>query len=374
MAKGTQTGRGAGLISLAAAPPRPAVRLALGLRAALRRAADGLAPPEIAAYERSISFFGTRVAGALVELGVVDELGDGNRDAADLAEALGLDAGALHRTLRFANTQGLTAIDRRGRFSLTAVGRALRSDASPTLAPWVRHLNTEAVQRAWAALPHSVRTGEPSFPSVHGTSIWAHLAANPEEERLFAESMRELTALTLAWVVSGYPWPQEGVIADVAGGSGPVLAGVLAARPGLRGLLVEAPGVLEEAKGHLGAAGVLERVELREGDMFERIDAEADVYVLKDILHDWDDERSLRILRTVGDAMRPGSRLVLVETLLDRNEADPIAASVDMHMLTQCDGGRRRSVKELQALIREAGLRPGAVHRTGGPGLIEALA
>ncbi len=132
-------------------------------------------------------------------------------------------------------------------------------------------------------------------------------------------------------------------MADVAGGSGPVLAGVLAARPGLRGMLVEAPGVLDEADGHLRRAGVRDRVELAEGDMFERIDAEADLYVLKDILHDWDDERSLQILRTVAAAMRPGSKLVLVEQLLDRNEADPIAASVDLHMLTQCDGGRQRS-------------------------------
>lgn len=350
------------------------MRVALGVRALLQRAADGLAPAEIVAYERATAFFQTRVAGALVELGVVDELGDGKRDAAELAAALDLDADALHRTLRLASAQGLARIDSRGRFSLTAAGRTLRSDSSPTLGPWVRHLNTEAVQSAWAALPESIRTGEPSFPSVHGTSIWTHFAQNPDEERLFARSMRELTALTLAWIVSGYPWPQEGVIADVAGGSGPVLAGVLRSRPRLRGVLVEAPGVLEQAEGHLAAAGVRERVELTEGDMFERVDAAADVYVLKDILHDWDDERSLQILRTVAKAMPPGSKLVLVETLIEPNEADPIAASVDLHMLTQCDGGRQRSVAELQRLIREAGLRPGAVHRTGGPGLVEALA
>jgi len=340
----------------------------------LRRAADRLVPPEILAYEQSISFFRTRVLGAIVELGVVDALADGPRRAADLAGELDLDADTLHRVLRLAAGYEIVALDRQGRFSLTPVGRALRTEHSPSMGPWARHLNTEAVQRAWAALPQSIRTGEPSFPAVHGRSIWDHFAANPAEERLFASSMRELTALTLAWIVDGYAWPEEGVIADVAGGSGPVLAAILGARPGLRGALVEAPGVLSEADGHLRAAGVRDRVELAEGNIFERIETAADVYVLKDILHDWDDERSLQILRTVATAMRSGSRLVLIETILDRNEIDPIAASVDLHMLTQCDGGRQRSIPELQELLRAAGLRPGTATRTGGPGLVEGLA
>ncbi len=161
---------------------------------------------------------------------------------------------------------------------------------------------------------------------------------------------------------------------DVAGGIGTVLVGVLAARPGLRGVLVEAPGVLEEAARHLSAAGVRDRVTLDAGDMFAGIEATADVYVMKDILHDWDDERCARILATGRAAMPSGSRLVLVEGVLERNEVDPIVALVDAHMLTQTDGGRQRSVAELQALLSGAGLEPGAVRRTAGPALVEGLA
>ena len=363
-----------GPIDLEKAPPRAAVRLGLRARRGLRRAADALVPAEVIAYEESISFFRTRVAGALVELGVIDAIGDGSRTAGDLAAELGLHPDTLHRTLRLAAANGLVAIDGAGSVSLTPTGAAFRSSSSPTIGPWLRYLNTDAVQSAWAALPETVRTGEPSFPTVHGESVWSHFAAHPDEEQLFASSMRELSALTLAWVVKGYPWPSEGAVADVAGGSGPVLAGVLRARPGLRGVLVEAAGVLGEADGHLRRAGVRERVELVEGNIFERIEADTDVYVLKDILHDWDDERSLQILRTVAAAMPRGSRLVVVEQTIDRNEADPIAAAIDLHMLTQCDGGRQRSVAELQELLRAAGLRPGAVHETGGPTLIEGLA
>lgn len=361
-------------IDLEQAPPRAVVRLGSALRGRLRRTADWLVPPEILAYEQATAFFRTRVAGAIVELGVVDAIGAGRRTAAELAAKLGLDEDNLHRTLRLAAAQGLTRLDRRGRFSLTPVGRALRSDATPTLGPWMRHLNTAAVQQAWAGLPESIRTGGSSFPDVHGKSIWQHFAENPEEERLFAASMRELTALSLSWIVQRYPWPESGVVADVAGGSGPVLAGVLQARPGLRGVLIEAPVVLEEADGHLRRAGVRDRVELIEGDIFERIEADADIYLLKDIVHDWDDERTLQILRTVATAMRPGSKLVLIEQLLERNETDPIIASVDLHMLNQCDGGRQRSAQELQALLETAGLRPGAIQDTGAVGMVEGLA
>lgn len=356
------------------APSERAVRAGLAVRRGLQRAIDALVPPEILAYELATSFFATRTAGALVELGVIDAIGEDKRTSADLANELGLDEDTLHRTLRLGAAVGITRLDRRRHFALTPVGRTLRSDSSPTLAPWTRHLNKESAQRPWAALPETIRTGEPSFPRVYGKSIWQHFAENPDEERLFAAAMRELTALSLASIVAGYPWPENGVVADVAGGSGPVLAGVLQKNPGLRGILIEASGVLAEADGHLQRAGVRERVDLIEGDIFERLEAEADLYLLKDIVHDWDDERSLQILRTVAAAMKPGSKLVLIEQLLERNETHPIVAALDLHMLNVCDGGRQRSVGELQALLGAAGLRPGAVHPTGIVGMVEGLA
>ena len=362
-----------GLVPLDSAPPRAVARFGIGLRGKLRGAADKVLPAEVLAYENAISFFRTRVAGALVELGVFDAIGDGRRTAAELAAELDLDPDYLHRTLRLAATHGLLRLDRRGRFRLTGVGRAMRSDVSPSLAPWTAYLNSESTQRAWAALPEAIRTGEPAFPSVHGSSIWDHFAANPEEERGFAEAMREMSLMTIPFIVAGYPWPEQGVIADLAGGSGPVLTAILDRRPGLRGVLVEAPGVLAEADAYLTRAGVRDRVELSAGNIFERIEARADVYLLKDILHDYDDARSVQVLRTVAAAMPPGSVLLLIEQLLDPNELDPIAAAVDLHMLTQCDGGRQRSADELAGLIRATGLRPGKVHRTGAPALVEAL-
>lgn len=363
-----------GLIQLDSAPPRGLARLGLAARGALNRLADRIVPAEVLAYETAISFFRTRVAGALLELGVIDAIGEGGGTTGELAARLDLDADYLGRTLRLAATYGLLRIDASGRCSLTPVGDALRSDASPSLGPWTRYINLDSTQRAWAGLPEAIRTGRPAFPAVHGASVWEHFANHPEEERAFAAAMREVSLMTLPFIVSGYPWPERGVVADIAGGSGPVLAAILGERPELRGVLVEARGVLADADAHLARVGVRDRVELSEGDMFTRVEAKADLYLLKDILHDWDDERSLQILRTVAAAMPPGSRLILIETLLEPGEPDPIAEGLDLHMLTQCDGGRQRSAEELRALIREAGLRPGEVHRTAAPALVEALA
>jgi hypothetical protein len=163
-------------------------------------------------------------------------------------------------------------------------------------------------------------------------------------------------------------------VCDVAGGVGTLLAAVLAARPGLRGVLVDAPGVLAEAEGWLARRGLRERVELVPGDIFGAWSAQADVYLLKDVLHDWGDEQSARILAGVRVTAAPGARIVLAEDLQPRERPDPIASLQDLQMLTQCDGGRQRSADEHAALLRAAGFAPGAVRHTAGPSLVEGFA
>jgi hypothetical protein len=355
-------------------PPRSLVRAVLGLRQLLLRAADRLVPPEVALFNHSIGFGLTRTLGAIAEHRVADELGDGKATAGALAERLGLDADSLHRLLRAGAVYGLVRLDRRGRFRLTSIGQALREDHPHSMRAWIRYLNLPSTQAAWAGVGDTLRTGEPSFPAVHGRSVWQHFADTPEEERIFATAMQKFTELDVPAVVEGYPWPDNGTVCDVAGGVGTLLAGVLQARPELEGVLVDAPGVLSEAEAHLRSAGVRDRVTLSEGDMFERVDARADIYLLKDVLHDWDDERCLDILRTVRRAMPAGARVVLVETLQEPGSPDSIASLVDVHMMTQCDGGRQRSAPEFHALMREVGLQPGEVRLTGGPALVEGVA
>jgi hypothetical protein len=316
----------------------------------------------------------TQVLGTIAELGVADELAKGPATAEELAGRLGVNADALHRVLRAASLSDAFELDSRGRFSLGRTGQALRSDHPNSVRDWSRYFASKSNAAAWADLTETVRTGKAAFPRVHGRSVWQWFAEHPEEERLFAGGMRAGTAQDAPFIVNGYPWPDAGLLCDVAGGVGTLMAAVLESRPGLRGVLVDAPGVLAEADGWLAARGMRERVELSEGDIFRSVDARADVYVMKNILHDWDDQACGTILKTVRAAMPDGSRLVVVEYLQERNRPNIVASLSDIQMMTVCDDGRERSAEELQALLEGAGLRPGRVHLTGGPALVEGLA
>ncbi|HEX8086489.1 MAG TPA: methyltransferase [Solirubrobacteraceae bacterium] len=357
------------------APPRLAARAVLAARVSLERIGDRLLPAELATLQRSIGFAPAFTMRALAELEIPEALDNKRkRTAEDIAREKGLDADALHRVMRYAALHGLLRLDKRGRFALTRTGAVLKKDHPHSMRPWILYLTERSTQEAWQNVTDSVRTGEPAFPATHGESVWSYFEKHPREEQQFAAGMRRITEIDRPAIVAGYPWPETGTVCDVAGGIGTLLTGVLKKRPQLKGILVDGPGVLKEAEAHLAAEGVRDRVELCEGNFFESVTATADVYVMKDVLHDWDDERCLQILKTVREAMPSGSKLVLVETLQEPNVVEPVASFVDVHMLTQTDGGRQRSVKELHDLMRAADLEPGEVRLTANPGLIEGVA
>jgi hypothetical protein len=355
-------------------PPPPVVDAALALRRVLLRLADSLLPPWAAVWDRTMGVARTEIIGVLASLGVADELAGGPLTAEELALRLAVDADALHRVMRVAAADGLFKLDRRGRFKLTRFGRTLRSDSPATLRPWARYMALDSTRRAWADVGESVRTGRSAFERVNGSSVWDWFAAHPEEEQLFAAAMRSITEFDGPALAASELVPDDGVVCDVAGGAGTLLGEVLVARPRLRGVLLEAPGVLAEAEKHLSSRGVRDRVELVEGDLFGEMSAEADVYLLKNILHDWDDPTCAGIVSRVRATMKPGSRLILVEQLQERNEPHPFASLSDVLMLTQCVDGRERSLSELQALLSGAGLTPGRSARAGVSALVEGVA
>jgi hypothetical protein len=205
-------------------------------------------------------------------------------------------------------------------------------------------------------------------------SLWDWLPTHPTDAHVFDEAMRRGTTIVADVIAAAYPWRHNGVVCDVGGGVGTLLSAIIAPSTGVRGVLVEGPDVIARADGFLKARGLADRIDTVAGDMFSAIPATADVYVLKDVLHDWDDEHCRKILSTVAAAMPSGSRVVLVEVLQRPNTPNPLAPWVDLLMLTQTDGGRQRSVDELAALMTDAGLRPtGAVRHAIPHDLIEAV-
>jgi hypothetical protein len=196
----------------------------------------------------------------------------------------------------------------------------------------------------------------------------------PAEGARFGRAMREMTAIDVQALARAYRWPRSGVVCDLAGGVGTLLAAVLQRRRNLRGILVDAPEVLAQAGGFLRSRGVGERVECRPGDLFEAIDVRADVYVLKWILHDWSDQACRGILGRLRASMPVGARVVAIDQRIDPEWVNPITAMVDLHMLVTCEGGRERTPAEVHGLMCDAGIEPGRVRHAGMHMLVEGIA
>jgi hypothetical protein len=351
------------------APPRFAVRSATWLRQLLLRGADRMLPTHLAALEHSHQFARAHILATMAELGVADHLADGPRSAQELAASIECDADALHRLLRAAATCSLVRLDQKGWFHATRFTDVLRSDHESGAADWCRYIGSSSQQSAWLSLTESVRTGRSAFRRVHGGSMFEWFDAHPNEGRHFSAGLGGLTLAEAPAIIACYPFPETGVVCDLGGGQGVLLGALLDARPGLRGVLVDSAAVLDQARSYLRGRGLEHRVELVEGDLLGQVEAKADVYLLKWILHDWDDATCVGILRSAAATMHGGARLIVIEGRQPRNMVDPRFSMIDLQMLVVTEQGRERSAEELAALLSEAGLQAGQI-RSSSTGLL----
>lgn len=307
----------------------------------------------------------TQAVATAVELGAIDVLAAGPRPVDAVAEAVGADPDALYRLLRALSGFGFVE-ERDGRvFALTEAARPLRGDVPGSLRGMVRMVGAPWHRRAWSDLIDCVRTGRSAHARLFGG--FAYYRDDPAAGQVFHEAMETGCARTLEPLLRGYDLTRFGTIVDVGGGQGTLLAAALTGHPEGRGVLFDLPYVVARARAVLDRAGVADRCELVGGDFFTAVPP-GDVYLLANIVHDWDDEHAVRILRNCAAAMHDGGRVLLFEAVLPeaRNRLSP-AALIDLEMLVMCDGGRQRTAGELGDLLRRAGLRltgmrPGEVH------------
>lgn len=286
-------------------------------------------------------------------LGIADLLEDGPRSVDDLAEATGTDASALYRLLRALASVGVFA-ETGGAFSLTPPATHLRSGAPGSVRAWAMHIGQPYFWHSWGHLIESVRTGEPAFPSLYGMSPWEYREAHPKANAIFNQAMTELAAGVADAVVQSYDFSGAEVLVDVGGGEGALLAAILTEYPALRGILFDQPHVVTDARAVFERAGVAARCEVVEGSFFDAVPAAADAYLLKSIIHDWDDTPAVRILRTCRDAIAATGKLLVVERVIQPgNDPDP-AKYQDLNMLVML-GGRERTPDDFRALYTQAG-------------------
>jgi hypothetical protein len=288
------------------------------------------------------------------KLGVADLLVDGPRSIEELAAATETHVGALYRVVRALASVGIFSEVTPSRFALTPLAELLRSDTSDSMRA-LAIMYAEEQSRAWDDVLYSVRTGQPAFEHAFGMPYFDYFNTHPEASQVFNEAMVGWTSQVVEAVVSAYDFSPFSAVADVGGGHGALLAAILKTTPSARGILFDLPHVTQSAAPFLAAAGVADRCTLVGGDFFGEIPSGADAYLLAQILHDWDDEHSVAILRQVRQAMPDHSKLLVVELTLPEGDAPAFGKWMDLHMLVLLNG-RERTVGQYTELLRAAGL------------------
>jgi hypothetical protein len=310
-------------------------------------------PPTVAMRRLANGYQVTQAIHVAATLGIADLLGDGQQDSETLAAATATHAPSLHRVLRALASVGVLHEDADGAFALTAIGACLRSDAPEPVGGWAVFVGRPYHWQAWGALLHGVRTGENAFRSVHGTDVWEYRAAHAEEGAIFDGAMTAIMLRANRHVLAAYDFGRFATVVDVGGGRGAFLNAILAAHPGLRGVLFDQPQVVD-------GAVVGDRCEVVAGSFFDAVPAGADAYVLKAVLHDWEDDEAVHILRRCRTAIPDDGALLVVERDLGAANENPDAKLSDLNMMVG-PGGRERTGGEFATLFAAGGF---ALERT----------
>jgi hypothetical protein len=308
------------------------------------------------------------------QLGVADALSDGPLPIEELAARVGADADALHRLLRALISKGIFRQRHDGRYELNSLAGTLRSDA-PISMTWAAQFYGSAEQRErWTLMVDSIRTGSSVVPALRGKESFDYFAGQPELAELFNQTMTSVSELTDGPVVAGYDFSAYPTIVDVGGGEGPLLAAILAGAPASRGVLYDLPRVVASAPSLLREHKVADRVRIAEGSFFDSVPTGGDAYILKNIIHDWPDEKAVQILRNVRTAAGPRATVLLIELVIPKHDRDFPGKWVDLEMLLNL-GARERTAAEYRDLLSQAGFQMTRVVQTASPlSVVEARA
>jgi hypothetical protein len=320
-----------------------------------------------------MGFRTTQLIHVAAKLGIADELAHSPRTARELATIVGAEPDALHRVLRALSSIGIFAETSDGTFSLTPLAQPLRSDATGSLRGVAVLYGEEWLWRAYGQMLHSVQTGRTAFEHVHGEPLFEYLTHHPAAESVFHGAMSAYSGREGPAIAAAYDFADAATVVDVGGGHGALVTALLRAHPHLSGVVYDLAPVVAEAERRIADAGFGARATCIAGDIFATVPAGADVYLLKNVLHDWNDDDCLTILRACRRAMQAGARLVVAERVVLPGSAPSDATLFDINMLVVA-GGRERTEREHHALMQAAGLEPTRVIPTASAlTLIEAV-
>ena len=290
---------------------------------------------------------------AAAKFGIADHLKDGPKSVDQLAEGTSTNSDALYRLLRALASKGIFAEGEPRHFSLTPLAEPLQSDV-PGSKRALALMSGDEQFHAWADIEYSIQTGKTAFDKVYGKPIFDYLGDNPEKARIFDAAMTGIHGRESNALLDAYDFADIGVLADIGGGNGSQITGILQKHTDMNGILFDLSHVIERAKSHIQSSGLADRCELVTGNFFDAVPEGADAYMMRHIIHDWDDEKSLTILRNCHRAMSPDARLLVVESVIPPGNEAFGGKFLDLVMLL-IPGGKERTEDEYGILFGSAG-------------------
>jgi hypothetical protein len=313
-------------------------------------------PPHVQLLHMVVGEWAARALYAAAEFGLADQLASEPRSAAELAGPMRVHGPSLQRFMRTLASLGILTEQPEQRYALTALGEALRIGALGSGRGTVLTLGGGWVQRSFEHLVYSIQTGKTGFEKAHGMPLFEYLAQHPEEASLFSETMVGLHGQEPPAVAAAYDFSTFNTIVDVGGATGNMLAAILTRHAGPRGVLFDLPHVVANAPALLKERGVSDRVTIESGDFFKTVPFGGDAYLLSHIIHDWEEDQCLTILKHIRKAMNPNGRLLIVEMVLPEGDTPHPGKMLDMIMLL-VSGGRERTQGEYGLLLSKGGFK-----------------
>lgn len=336
-------------------PPRWIVRFLGWFRSRLMHLHQSIFPGTVVLYEKFQSLYLLPPLYVAAELNLAALLGNGKRPVEEVAREAGVDEASLYRIFRVLASHSIFR-EYPGRiFANTSLSRPL-ADGPGSMRQALRHHLGPLNWIMLGDLLETVRTGSDAFTRKFGRNIYDYLAGDPGNMQLFDQSMADFADLGLFPLLQAYDFSRFTTLADIGCGEGIVLANIVQSAPGLRGILFDLPEALNGASMTLQRYGVADRMTMVTGSFFDSVPAGADGYLLKHILHNWDDAQCITILNRIRDAMPEHGKLLIIEMLIPPGNAPSAAKMLDIQMLSSMPGGKERTLQEYTTLLRQAGL------------------
>jgi hypothetical protein len=304
-------------------------------------------------------------------LRIADHLHDGPRSADELAALAKCHTASLYRLLRALAAVGVFREDKGGKFALTPMGDCLRTDSTTPLGAWAEVVGSPYFWQTWGHLLHSVQSGENAFQNLNGKDVWQFRTEYPEYGAAFDRAMTQLSRGSTEAAIGAYNFSAFNHVVDVGGGQGLMLAAILRAHPHLRGTLFDKPDVVAGAKTVMIERGVIDRCNIVGGSFFEAVPEGADAYLMRVVIHDWEDDEAIAILKVCRRAMPKTAKLLLIERLIAPPNEMPSAKFSDLNMLVS-PGGRERTREEFSDLLAKSAFELTLVFPAGIHNVIEA--